>query len=396
MKKLLITIFFVCYCISCGTASVKVKVNGSIDTQIVNTKRKGNFKNLSDYKKVHNSNIITDAYLKLNINFIDNDLKYGAMIKLNANTSKSKKEIFTNSKSNFAEQNMIYLENGYGRIEIGSYTGISNAMKINASTLASATGGINGDSQYYWSKPIFPNLKNIMFLRTPNLPTNELNTVGINGVNATKINYYTPEFSGFRAGISYTPNSKIYGKIEPTNNVCESECKSEDGFKNIIETGLSYTGEVNNIGIKLSAVSEFGKNKKSTNKNLNAWDIGMNISYQGVIIGVSYGSWNKYNVLKAYNDQYAKTNYWTAGIGYEYGPISTSITHLQSKMGITANNKANTLRNTVFGIDYKIASGLLSYLECASFKTKDKSSIERKDNNSDKGYIFMIGMNLKF
>ena len=390
MKRLLITIFFVCYCISYGTASVKIKVNGSIDTQVTNIKEKGNFNKSSDYKKVYNNGIITDTYLKLNINSIDNDPKYGAMIKLNANTSKSKKEILTNGKSNFAEQTMIYLENGYGRIEAGSYTGISNAMKINASTFASATGGINGDSQYYWNKST--SHTSTVFLQTPNLPTNELSTVGINGINATKINYYTPEFSGFRAGISYIPDSKTYGKIGSDNNVR----KDEDGFENIIETGLSYTGEVNNIGIKLAAVSEFGKNKKSTNKNLNAWDVGMNVSYQGVIIGVSYGSWNKYNVPKTYNNQYAKTNYWTTGIGYEYGPISTSITHLQSKMGIIANQKVNTLRNTVFGLDYKIASGLLPYFEFASFKMKDKSSTKEKSNKDDKGYLFIIGMNLKF
>lgn len=61
-----------------------------------------------------------------------------------------------------------------------------------------------------------------------------------------------------------------------------------------------------------------------------------------------------------------------------------------------ANQKANTLRNTVLGVDYKIVAGLLSYLEFSSFKMNDKSTTELQDNKSNKGHIFMFGMKLKF
>ena len=384
MKRLLVTTLFIFSCVSYGVARVKVRINGSVDSHIVNVTEKIKEEKKA-HKKVHSNEIITDAYLKFHINGINSDLKYGGMIKLNANTSKSKKEILSNSESKFIEQMMVYLEGRYGHVEVGSYTGISNAMKVDASTFASATGGINSNSMYIASS------YNRMFLQTPNLPTNELGTVGINEINATKINYYTPEFSGFRIGISYIPDLKVHDNTESANTVYSN------GFKNIIEAGLSYIGEVKNIGVKLATVGEFGRNKQHHNKKLNAWNTGINISYQGFIIGASYGK-NKHNVLRAsshqYTNQYAKTNYWTTGIGYEYGPISTSITHLQSKMDIVMNKKANTFRNTVFGIDYKIASGLLSYLEFASFKMRNRPDADMKKSNQ--GHIFIMGINLKF
>lgn len=305
--------------------------------------------------------------------------------------------MFTDTKSSIAEQAMIYLENEFSHVEIGSYTGISNTMKVNAATFASATGGINGDSQYYWNKVISPttstgNPIETIFLQTPNLPTNELGTIGIKGMNATKINYYTPEFSGFRFGISYIPDAKVYGTIASANSVF----RDEDGFKNVFETGLSCIGEVKNIGIKFAMVSEFGKNKVSTKKDLRTWEVGTNLTYHGFTVGGSYGNWGKYKAPKTGINKYAGTSYWTMGIGYAYGPLSASITHLQSKKGMEANQKANTLRNTVLGVDYKIVAGLLSYLEFSSFKMNDKSTTELQDNKSNKGHIFMFGMKLKF
>lgn len=385
IRKWLITTTFV-FCFISG-ATANIKTTGSIDSQIVNIKEE------TGHKNTHNNNIVTDAYLKFGMNGnADSGLKYGGMIKVNAGVPKSKKKRFyDNTKGNIAEQTMVYLEGKYGRVEIGNYTGIANAMKVNAATFASATGGINGDFQYYWDRDTVTtvdNPKRTMFLKTPNLPTNELCTVGINGVNAAKVNYYTSEFSGFRFATSYTPDSKAYGTASSVSNVL----KDENGFKNIFEFGLLYLGEIQNVGVKFGMVGEFGKNKNPANKNLKAWDAGVNLSYRGFTVGASYGNWGRYNVPKTSNDQYTKTDYWNAGIGYAFGPFSASITHLQSKRGI----ESNRLRNTVLGVDYKIAAGLLSYFEFSSFKMNDKQNTELKNNQSSKGHILIAGMSLKF
>ena len=384
-------------------SDVKLSVNGSLDVKGVNVQQKENFR----YKtvggktdKLSNNNIATDAYLNFNIKGeVKSGLKYGGLIKLNANTSKSKKEMYDNGdKPSIAEQVMAYLESGYGRVEVGNYTGVAESMKVNAGTFASATGGINGDSQYYWNASTADKTDNktkYAFLQTANLPTNELGTFGLRGVNAAKLNYYTPEFSGFRFGATFTPNTKVHGTASSVTSVV----KDNTGFKNVFETGLSYTSEIKDVGVKFAVVSEFGKNQEKDVKNLRAYEVGTNLSYKGFTVGGSYGDWGKYGSSTAASAvEFGKTSYWTAGVGYANGPISASLTHLQGKKGIekVGDNKThNKLRNTVIGVDYKVAPGILPYVEFSSFKMNQASQATEEKNNN-KGHIFMTGVKLSF
>ena len=417
MNKFLITTALVAsFATTSAMATPEVSVNGSLDSKIANTRQKKNFR--YDYltpstgKKLSNNNISTDAYINFNIKGeVKEGLKYGGLIKLNANTSQSKKEMYTEKDDkSIAEQVMAYLESGYGRVEVGNYTGVTESMKVNAGTFASATGGINGDSQYYWNpKTVGTPLGETksQFLQTANLPTNELGTFGLRGVNAAKINYYTPEFSGFRFGATFTPNTKVHGTASSATSVVKGEVGH---FKNVFETGLSYTSEIKDVGVKFAVVGEFGKSQESgsttasdNKKDLRAYEVGTNLSYKGFTVGGSYGDWGKYGAstgTSANTPEFGKTSYWTAGVGYANGPLSASVTHLQGKRGIEkvdANKTHNKLTNTVIGVDYKVAPGVMPYVEFSSFKMNQASqAAEANKDNNNKGHIIMTGVKLNF
>jgi len=381
--------------------SAAVSINGSIDTKFASVQQKDKFRykdpTITSQDKLLDKNISTDAYLNFKIKSnIDSNLKYGGLIKLNANVSESKKEVFCgvpNNKGSIAEQIMAYLESKYGRVEIGNYTGISESMKVNAGTFANATGGINGDAQYYWNLKTTDNNKNTkdVFLQTTNLPTNELGTFGLKYINAAKINYYTPEILGFHFGATFTPNTKVYGTASQTSVIEGSE-----GFKNVFETGLSYTGDINNLSFKIAAVGEFGTNQNHRNKDLRAYELGVNLCYYGITIGGSYSDWGKYNIDKGTADEYGNTSYWTAGLSYENGPFAASFTYLEGKKGTSVNSESahNKLKNAVVGIDYKLAPGVLPYAEFSSFSMNQASQTNNDDNNQ--GHVFMTGIKLSF
>ena len=403
-KFLLTTALVASFVTSDASAKLDTSISGSIDTKFANIyqKEKFRYRNLSNStkEKLTNNNIATDTYLNVNVESkIDNGVMYGSFIKLNANTSNSKKEMFShdNEKSSVAEQVMAYIETDYGRVEIGNYTGVTEAMKVNTEAFASATGGISGDSQYYWNTNVMERNSNKKiktrntFLQTGNLPTNELGTFGIKSTNAAKINYYSPEFSGFKFGATFVPNDQVYGSTSKTTTII----KDENGFKNIFETSLSYTSEINDVGLKVAAVGEFAKNQNNDKTNLKAYEIGGHLSYQGVTLGASYGDWGKYDIKKSDSNKYGKTNYWTAGVGYANGPFSASITHLQSKKGDagTSEQVFNKLKNTVLGVDYKITSGVSPYVEFSSFKMIQALQV---DTNNNKGHALMTGIKLNF
>lgn len=391
---LVIIVIVASFVITDARADIETSVQTFINTKLtsIDQREKFRYANSSGNTKVKlaNNNLVTDAYLNFDIQGKSVDgFKYGGLVKLNAITSKSKKEplSYFSQKPGIAEQVMAYLENSYGRIEVGNYTGVTESMKVNAGTLANATGGINGDSQYYWNTNTVQESSSngikvktkTPFLQTPNLPTNE--AVTLKNINTTKLNYYTPDFSGLRFGITFIP-SKISGIIRET-----------EGFKNVLETGVYYSKEIKNIGLKLAAVTEFGKNQISDNENLRAYEVGTNIHYQGFTIGASYSDWGKYNAVKTNADQYSKTTYWTAGLGYQDGAISVTLTHLQGEKDTTGFNDKpsySKLRNTVLGVDYKLATGISPYIEFSSFKMSQPS----EENN--KGHILMTGFKMSF
>jgi len=517
MKKLLLTSALVVGFASSAFAGVDltVRLGGHIDTQLGFRSQKSAFKvedpNVDGFTigeigtalvaldnvllipkpwyspKLNEFALVNDTKIKINIDGRDDTygFKFGGMIKLYADTSKAKEqrlqdlrflfptseqleqniagyELIDNCCTAPAYQTMAYFEGAFGRFELGSYTGATHAMKVDATTFARATGGANGDARYWWNKftgngdtdgnknanflgSIF--LTRLTFLETPNLPTNEIGRFGIERVNAAKINYYTPNFNGFMAGFSYTPDLDSHGTITKAGSITKTIVNPSNnpwGFKNVWEGGIRYEGQFKDVSLKAALLGEIAEAKDylnnlttstiagvpfgftgETHKDIRAWEAGFNLSYMAWTVGGSYGDWNKSGARKIKNAYFSsggplspsKTHYWTAGVGYEYGPFAASLTYFQSKSNVAQfyndgngndfqnNGEKNKLETLTFGMDYKFAPGLMPYFEITAFRFKDKTPsinwvnntvIQGKEVESNKGTIILIGSKLNF
>jgi hypothetical protein len=92
---------------------------------------------------------------------------------------------------------------------------------------------------------------------------------------------------------------------------------------------------------------------------------------------------NCLNKSKKFNNSYFST-----GIGYEIGPIKTSITSLNS------NFQGNKYQAISFGIDFKLRKQLTTYIEITNFRLSNQqiyvaNSLNNIQNNS--GNIFLTG-----
>lgn len=398
----------------------QVTLGGSLDTQFGYVSQKKAFRysdpSSTTSSKLSNHALVNNTKLWVKVDGEgDAGFRYGAEIKLNADTSKAKKEFFDISDSNRkAEQTMGYVEGSFGRVEMGNYHGASNTMKVDASTFARATGGIAGDARFYWNqstssgKADFANASSVAnnavianFLTAADLPTNELGYVGTKGKNAGKVSYFTPRFAGFMVGLSYTPDVQSYGTIANSQAVTSSIASTSDNgpsFKNVFEGGLHYEYMFDQVGVKASVTGQAGTSKKinttgSLSKkyhNLRAWNAGLNATYMGFTLGGSYGDWGKSMTAKASGVKGAK--YWTVGAAYEYGPAGVSLTYLNTEKGVVAGKKKNKLEMLSLGLDYKLAPGLMPYAEVSCFKNKDK----RTASTNNKGTVFLLGSKLQF
>jgi predicted porin len=338
----------------------------------------------------------------------DAGLGYGGEVDLLADTSNDVLGRGINASKTF-----IYMDGSWGRTEFGSNVGADGTMKVDAGTIARATGGINGDWSY------FANANN-QYLAAAALP---LSYGGINSTaapnftgnhteeNINKITYYTPRYAGFQVGVSYMPDEVNRGQgtslLAAPNPAGPDRTNGHLGFsQNIFTGGINYDNKFGDVGVTLAATGEKGNAQVKSYDGLSAWNAGGKLSWMGWSLAGSYGSWGSSDMVKVARAN--NTHYWDVGAAYEYGPFGVSLTYLDSQFdcgdvqgstvpGNNINCKStgvNKFSNTSLGFDYKLAPGLTPYAEVSYYD--QKSPAVATENFGNKGYVGILGTQLNF
>lgn len=350
-----------------------VTVGGSIDFQAGVAQQKATYEtgaNSRDGKFANDTRVDVKVAGKA-----DNGLAYGANIRLQADTSSPNDDSGLN-----ADRTFIYVESNAGRVEAGSNLGVAKSMKLDASTFARASGGIDGDWYRYANDDIGGNGVSTYIL-TPDLPTDAGRTERGDSDNATKVSYYTPRHNGLQLGLGFTPDTGNRGTAQSFTS------KSDVGdFGNVWEGGLNYAGKVKQIGVGASLTGEMGHaetNSSLGTEDLLAYAAGLDLTYANFTLGGSYGNWG--HTGQAVGED-ATQDYWTIGGAYVQGPVGASLTYLSSR------RDNNDFYNVSLGADYQLAPGLIPYAEVSFFQlTPDDSTVEK-----NKGTVFLLGTQLNF
>lgn len=335
----------------------------------------------------------------------DNGLGYGAYIEFNADKSDNEgSNVDANTRKTF-----IYVESGFGRVETGAMGDAAQAMKVGAETFARATGGIAGDSTWYVDLGNGVISTGANYYVAPGLITavglpGEQNSGYSGGViatdlhndraNANKISYYTPRIQGVQAGISYTPDQGEVG-----NSVgFASASNGGTNFLDVWNAGLNYQGQYDAVTIAAAVTGEIGSAKDTgttaaTIDDLQAYTVGLNVGYAGFTVGGSYANAPELGITKTLD---ASMSYWTAGVAYEFGPFAASVTYFDSVVenGTTAGADEQ-FQNLSIGADYKLAPGLMPYIEVSFFETDDDVA-DTATTVDNEGTVFLAGTKLSF
>ncbi len=360
---------------------------------------------------------------------------YGAQIGIQA-TNLSKLP----AGQNGLDRTFLFVENEMGRVELGSNDGVGGTMRIGADSIARATGGIDGQWSNYvqldtfqdtganpYTQPAVQSMNNFItaptLLTTSNQLSGALSTVVNEGdEKSRKITYYTPEFNGFQAGLSYTPDTRNSGQdyIDKLGqNVVNGITQPGSEYtlptaKNAIAGGISWSGNLDkDQAFKLSVVGETATIKNNVRsstkyKNVSGAIFGAQYAYQNFSVAGSWGTQGKSMYADTATSMKAGS-FYTLGAAYVQGPVGSSLTWMKS-----TKNK-NTLDLISLGLDYQVAPGLLPFAEVTYFKMKQKNSYNNSqyDNQSDSstkyvpatnvaaayqnsGTAFILGTKLKF
>lgn len=299
----------------------------------------------------------------------DGGLGYGAEIDLEADITKDGDNQGTNASRTFT-----YLEGAWGRAEMGGNKSVASTMRVDASSLAAATGGINGAWTYGVN-----GTNTASFISTSKLPSEHGSTTAFGDettYNATKISYYTPKFSGFQGGVSYTPKLQDRGQTMGRRDTA--------GVSDVLDFGLGYEGTFSGAKVAVAGTYETASGETSAavgygTDDINAWNVGALVGFQGFSVAGSYGNWDNSGISAVDGD------YWTAGLGYAAGPVGLSVTYLDSELA------SNDFQNIVVGAEYKLAAGLTPYAEVSFY---DFNSTGTTYDNE--GTTFILGTQVAF
>lgn len=303
----------------------------------------------------------------------DGGLEYGAVIELNADINAD-----ADTDGGNADKTYIYVESEAGRMEMGNNTGAQGAMKVDASTIAHGTGGIDGDFYDFVGGTS-------TYIFSPDLPSDF--TMNIRE-DATKVTYYTPRWSGLQLGASFTPDDGNGGTAAGFSGDVAGQ------NENVIGLGINYEntykgGQMDGIGVRASLTGETGDSEVSTREDLNAWQTGAALSYQGFSVAGSYADWADSGLATTGLTE-DNQNFWTAGAAYENGPYGLSLTYLDSEA--TDGATKFEFNNVVVSADYQLAPGLVPYVE-VNFFEMDDNNIATSDNE---GNAVLFGTQLNF
>ena len=282
-------------------------------------------------------------------------LEYGATVEFEADTNQTLN----------TDETWIFLRGGWGELRMGDEDGAVDNSIIGGQTIAAGTGGIDGSSFVVAGiagEGVFPTETD----------------------DQTKIRYYTPSFGGFSLGVSYTPTSEqINSGTDNGDFIANKSGELAMDGENTLEGALVYDADLGELGIKASVVGLYGALKNTAEDDFgddNYWNLtgGAALDMFGFRLAGSIGT----DTLGNQDEQFA-----TAGIGYGFGPVNTSITAayiFDSNNNFAEVNGYDKPYNVVFSADYALAPGLVLAGDVACFDLDTNDSYT--GGTGDKGW----------
>ncbi len=257
---------------------------------------------------------------------LDNGLTIGVNIQLEARTTNA-------ATMDQIDEHFVYFSGDWGRVNVGAENSAPYLMGYGA---PAAGLGVNS--------PTFR-----PFTTSGSGPTNNFIT-GLSDNN--KLTYFTPRFSGFQLGVSYTPEDNNNNGAGLGGGLATDD--DEDDNSNYISLGANFVESFNGVDVAVSGGYERGDleaDADNTHDDREAWHVGLNIGFSGFTVGGSYGSDN--NGLAGSQD----TSGWDIGATYSTGPWGVGVTywHGEQELAAGGDDEDDLIE---LGVNYALGPGI--------------------------------------
>ena len=277
----------------------------------------------------------------------DNGITFGFRVEIEADSG----------ATNNVDENSIFASGSFGKLEFGNNDGAEDTFMVNGSNSGVDYGGVGNPTSNFLSSAY-----------TGNTRTSVDFIGGVDTSDATKITYTTPNFNGFSAGVSYTPDTADGGD---GNAFHAAEAA---GVHDNIGIGLGYEGEFNGVGLELGLVGAFGTADAEPEDDAYGIGGGLAVSFSGFTIAAG-AVWD--------DTDSAGGQGWAAdlGIGYAAGPWSFSVNGIYTEQDLedTGVDATPSLLGGSANVGYNLAPGVSVFV--AGFVGEEDGDGASADND---------------
>jgi predicted porin len=292
-------------------------------------------------------------------NTADNGLRYGVTF-----------ELEMGADIGLDEGYLWFSGDDWGTIQLGGNEGPITSMPYSGDFSLTAAGGYDGGLGAVY------NFANSIVAPDPAADVGD----------APSIHYYSPRFSGFQIGLSYT----VDGDQPVANDDAE---KSDDGsWEDMFEIGVNFVDTINGIDIGIGGAYTNGSVETTGGAATDEEDpssihIGFNVGMSGFSFGASYGDNFDTGCAKTTAGCDGGQFYEVAG-GYATGPWAVGVGWFHGEKDISTGSDEETDIISITG-SYSLVPGASIYSEI-DFISEDN------DTTDNDGTVYMIGTKVAF
>jgi len=240
---------------------------------------------------------------------LDNGLTVGAHVETDLENG--------NAGTFQTDESYAYFSGAWGRVNFGEEDGAAYLLQVAA---PSADSNVDGIRSYV--NPVAMDQLGVGLTAGTEVDYDQEISA-----KDSKITYITPVFSGFQAGLSYTPD--IDGTVNDTNG--PSTDNDGGDYGDVIDVALRYEGMFEEVGFAFgfgytAADLEATGGTPTATDDRKAWNAGLDLDFGPIGAGIVYKEDDREDLGAAAEDE----EIWVLGVDYTTGPYKLGASYFNA------------------------------------------------------------------
>jgi len=265
-----------------------------------------------------------------------------------------------------------------GKLRIGQTKGAAYALSHAAPNVA--LGNNDGDVEDWINDTV--------------ITSNQTHTAS-EANDGQKIVYWTPNFAGFQAGVSYGVDKNNAG-LESVIDLGTSDLYGDgttDYADRAADAGIAYNGEFSGVSVGADVTYQRNFRGGTTGTGVadrEAWRAGVSVGVAGFTVGGSYRDTDN----EAYVEDRDASG-WDLGVAYETGPYGVSFSYMSLEEQ-DANNQDDEAKQWVLGGSYDMGAGVTLVGSVFGAEYEDTSATAVNNTTDHEGLGVVTGLKVSF